>query len=111
MLCLNIITVASFLRQIDNKSDSWTQLIILGEGLDFPVRFKLDYGADVSVVPIRWCALVTVRHTSKRLIAPSNMIISVLGGFDSVLREGSLKHAEGLYVGDQTNGQRSMWEA
>ena len=73
------------------------------EGLDLPVRFKLDSGADVSVVPSRLCAHVTVRPTSKRLIAPSNICITVLGEFDSVLTVGSRKHPERLHVVDRTN--------
>ena len=73
------------------------------EGLDLPVRFKLDSGADVSAVPSRLCAHVTVRPTSKRLIAPGNMCITVLGEFDSVLTVGSRKHTERLYVVDETN--------
>ena len=68
-----------------------------------PVRLKLDSGADVWVVPTRLCAHVTVRPTSKRLNAPGNMCITVLGEFDSVLRVGSRKHTERLYVVDKTN--------
>ena len=73
------------------------------EGLELPVRFKLDSGADVSVVPSTLCANVTLKPTSKRLIAPGNMCITVLGEFDSVLRVGSRKHTERLYVVDETN--------
>ena len=46
---------------------------------------------------------MSLRPTSKRLIAPGNMCITVLGEFDSVLRVGSRKHTERLYVVDQTN--------
>ena len=46
---------------------------------------------------------MTLRPTSKRLIAPGNMCITVLGEFDSVLRVGSRKHTERLYVVDETN--------
>ena len=97
-----LVSDASFLGEVDSKSDSWTQLVVV-EGLDLPVRFKLDSGADVSVVPSRLCAHVTVRPTSKRLIAPGNMCITVLGEFDSVLTVGSRKHTERLYVVDRTN--------
>ena len=97
-----LVSDASFLGEVDSKSDSWTQLVVV-EGLDLPVRFKLNSGADVSVVPSRLCAHVTVRPTSKRLIAPGNMCITVLGEFDSVLTVGSRKHAERLYVVDRTN--------
>ena len=69
-----LVSDASFLGEVDSKSDSWTQLVVV-EGLDLPLRFKLDSGADVSVVPSRLCAHVTVRPTSKRLIAPGNMCI------------------------------------
>ena len=97
-----LVSDASFLGEVDSKSDSWTQLVVV-EGLDLPVRFKLYSGADVSVVPSRLCAHVTVRPTSKRLIAPGNMCITVLGEFDSVLTVGSRKHTERLYVVDRTN--------
>ena len=97
-----LVSDASFLGEVDRKSDSWTQLVVV-EGLDLPVRFKLDSGADVSVVPSRLCAHVTVRPTSKRLIAPGNMCVTVLGEFDSVLTVGSRKHTERLYVVDRTN--------
>ena len=97
-----LVSDASFLGEVDSKSDSWTQLVVV-EGLALPVRFKLDSGADVSVVPSRLCAHVTVRPTSKRLIAPGNMCITVLGEFDSVLTVGSRKHTERLYVVDETN--------
>ena len=97
-----LVSDASFLGEVDSKSDSWTQLVVV-EGLDLPVRFKLDSGADVSVVPSRLCAHVTVRPTSKRLIAPGNMCITVLVEFDSVLTVGSRKHTERLYVVDRTN--------
>ena len=97
-----LVTDASFLGEVDSNSDSWTQLVVV-EGLELPVRFKLDSGADVSVGPSRLCGNVTVRPTSKRLIAPGNMYITVLGEFDSVLRVGSRKHTELLYVVDQTN--------
>ena len=97
-----LVTDASFLGEVDSNSDSWTQLVVV-EGLELPVRFKLDSGADVSVVPSRLCANVTLRPTSKRLIAPGNMCITVLGEFDSVLRVGSRKHTERLYVVDETN--------
>ena len=40
---------------------------------------------------------------AKRLIAPGNMCITVLGEFDSVLTVGSRKHTERLYVVDRTN--------
>ena len=46
---------------------------------------------------------MTLRPTSKRLTAPGNMCITVLGEFDSVLRVGSMKQIERLYVVDQTN--------
>ena len=97
-----LVSDASFLGEVDSKSDCWTQLVVV-EGLDLPVRFKLDSGADVSVVPSRLCAHLTVRPTSKRLIAPGNMCITVLGEFDSVLTVGSRKHTERLHVVDQTN--------
>ena len=97
-----LVADASFLGEVDSKSDSWTQLVVV-EGLELPVRFKLDSGADVSVVPSRLCANVTLIPTSKRLIAPGNMCITVLGEFDIVLRVGSRKHTERLYVVDQTN--------
>ena len=54
-------------------------------------------------MPSKLCANVTLRPTSKRLIAPGNMCITVLGEFDSVLRVGSRKHTERLYVVDETN--------
>ena len=54
-------------------------------------------------MPSKLCANVTLRPTSKRLIAPGNMCIAVLGEFDSVLRVGSRKHTERLYVVDETN--------
>ena len=95
-----LVADASFLCEVDSKSDSWTQLVVV-EGLELPVRFKLDSGADVSVVPSGLCANVTLRPTSKRLIAPGN--ITVLGEFDCVLRVGSRKHTGRLYVVDQTN--------
>ena len=60
-----LVSDASFLGEVDSKSDSWTQLVVV-EGLDLPVRFKLDSGADVSVVPSRLCAHVTVRPPSKQ---------------------------------------------
>ena len=97
-----LVTDASFLGEVYSNSDSWTQLVVV-EGLELPVRFKLDSGADVSVVPSKLCANVTLRPTSKRLIAPGNMCITVLGEFDSVLRVGSRKHTERLYVVDETN--------
>ena len=53
-----LVSDASFLGEVDSKSDSWTQLVVV-EGLDLPVRFKLDSGADVSVVPSRLCAHVS----------------------------------------------------
>ena len=47
-----LVNDASFLGEVDNKSDSWTQLVVV-EGLELPVRFKLDSGADVTIVPSR----------------------------------------------------------
>ena len=55
------VTDASFLGEVDSKSVSWNQLVVV-EGLELPVRFKLDSGANVSVVPSRLCANVTLRH-------------------------------------------------
>ena len=99
-----LVTDASFLGEVDSKSDSWTQPVVV-VGLELPVRFKLHSGADVSVEPSRLYAIanVTLRPTSKRLTAPGNMCITVLGEFDSILRVGSMKHTERLYVVDQTN--------
>ena len=36
-----LVTDASFLGEVDSKSDSWTHLVVV-DGLELPVRFKLD---------------------------------------------------------------------
>ena len=92
----------SFLGEISGNMNSWTELVQV-PGMRLAVMFKLDTGADVSVVPSRLCKGVTLVPNTKRLIGPGDTHIPVIGQFESVLKVGSCEHRECMYVVDQTN--------
>ena len=52
----------SFLGEISGNMNSWTELVQV-PGMRLPIMFKLNTGADVSVVPSRLCKGVTLVRT------------------------------------------------
>ena len=57
---------------------------------DNPVNFKIDTGADVSVIPARLFLelknCVTLKHTNKVLLGPCNYKLDFIGKFDAKLK-------------------------
>ena len=91
-----------FLGEItDTNVDIWTKTIKVDK-LDTPVQFKLDTGADVSIVPQRLCRDLTLDETKRQFIGPGNTKISVLGSFKAKLSVNDITHTETLYVVDQS---------
>lgn len=85
----------------DSASDCkpWTKHVEVG-GLPFPVYFKLDTGADVTVFPNRLCSNIEV-ETTKSPVGPGNTEIPMLGGFVTKLSVNDKCHVERVYVVDQ----------
>ena len=92
----------SLLGEISGNMNSWTELVQV-QGMRLPVMFKLDTGADVSVVPSGLCKGVTLVSITKRLIGPGDPHIPVIGQIESVLKIWACEHRECMYVVDQTN--------
>ena len=57
---------------------------------DNPVNFKIDTGADVSVIPAKLFSelknCVTLKHTNKVLLGPCNYKLNCIGKFDAKLK-------------------------
>ncbi|XP_067943442.1 uncharacterized protein [Watersipora subatra] len=74
-----------FLGEItDTSVGVWTKTISVDK-LDAPVQFKLDTGADVSILPSTLCVHVALEKTKKQFVGPGNIKIPVLGSFRAVL--------------------------
>ncbi|CAM1296134.1 Uncharacterised protein r2_g539 [Pycnogonum litorale] len=91
-----------FLGDVDVKNNvAWTKTVKVDK-LTVPVRFKLDTGADVSIIPSRLCKSIRLDRADKRLVGPGNTRIPVLGYFTAKLTVNNVSHDENLYVVDQT---------
>lgn len=85
----------------DSTANVWTKTIVV-ERLNTPVKFKLDTGADVSILPKQLCDGVALHKTNKHFVGPGNTKISVLGSFETKLSVNGLTHNELMYVVDQS---------
>ena len=83
----------SLLGEISGNMNSWTELVQV-QGMRLPVMFKLDTGADVSVVPSRLFKGVTLVPTKKRLVGPGDTHLPIIGQFASILKVGSSEQRE-----------------
>jgi len=94
----------------EHSTDSLMDSVYLSEVVDTPkgwfsdvcmdgvkVRFKLDTGAEVSVVP-EGIAPSPLKRACKRLVGPGNTPLTVVGSFDSLLSTDACMHVETLYV-------------
>ena len=92
-----------FLGSIDDsKSDkSWMKYVQVSH-VKIPVRFKLDSGADVSIIPQKLCPNVPLKVCNKVLSAAGNTTIRVIGCFDANLHVDNKSIVETLYVVDQS---------
>ena len=78
----------------------WSKLVRVA-GLSDPIVFKLDTGADVSVIPRKLCADIKLKPPDKVLTGPGNTQIPVLGYFHTKLSVDNVVFPECLYVLDQ----------
>ena len=78
----------------------WSKLVRV-DGISEPVEFKLDTGADVSVIPSSLCKNIKLRAPIKKLKGPGDQCIPVLGCFHSKLTVNDTVHSENLYVVEQ----------
>lgn len=91
-----------FLGEIsDANVGVWTKTINVDK-LDASVQFKLDTGADVSILPKSLCSHVMLDATKKQFVGPGNSKITVLGSFRAKLSVNDCTHTETMYVVDQT---------
>ncbi|XP_067933016.1 uncharacterized protein [Watersipora subatra] len=88
-----------FLGEINDRTADveWTKTVKVDK-IPIPVRFKLDSGADVSIIPRKLCGSVQLNLPDKSLFGPSNAEIPVLGWFETTLYVNNRKVVEKLYV-------------
>ena len=79
-----------------NTVDSWnTELLVNSQKMEF----RIDTGADVSVIPDRCFKNMNVlKKTEKRLYGPGGTRLEVLGVFTATLESKDLKSDQDLYV-------------
>lgn len=95
-------TDSFFIGEITDASVGvWTKTIHLDE-LGKPVQFKLDTGADVSILPKSLCTHMTLDAVTKNFVGPGNTKITAVGSFSATLRVNGITYTETMYVVDQT---------
>ena len=72
---------------VSTSQQPWQAVISIN---DNPVNFKIDTGADVSVIPAKLFSelkhCVTLKHTNKVLLGPCNHKLNCIGKFDAKLK-------------------------
>ena len=87
---------ASWLYAVHGESsEPWTLIVrVNGE----PVNFKIDTGADVTVMPLEKCSKLALQPTSRELRGPSKSRLDVVGCVEVVLQLGSRRSLQNVYA-------------
>ncbi|XP_067931837.1 uncharacterized protein [Watersipora subatra] len=64
--------------EVGHCSKSWTKHVQVS-GVKIPVRFKLDSGADVTIIPNQLCGNIAMTPSDRTLLEAGNSNIDVLG--------------------------------
>ena len=88
----------SFLGEVTNKEKNHWQVLVNVD--NYPCQFKLDTGAEVTVLSDSAAALrhLKIATTPKTLKGPGQTKLNVLGAIDALLSVGGRTHQETVYV-------------
>ena len=94
-------TTETFIGVVDSHQETpdWTVNVLVNEQ---PVKFSIDTGADVTVIPEyvyqQAAGRINLQPTSRKLCGPSHYALSVMGKCVVKLKKGSRETEETVYV-------------
>ena len=87
--------------EVGQSGKSWTKHVQVS-GVKIPVRFKLDSGADVTIIPNQLCGNIVLTPSDRTLLGAGNSSIDVIGYFDAKLSVAGKNANERMYVVKQS---------
>lgn len=93
-------TFSGFIGAVEDVNvNPWLKEICVGR-LNATIKFKLDSGADVSIIPRYMCNHIDLYPSDKELSGPSGSLLKVLGYFESKIGVDQTEIFERIYVVD-----------